>query len=260
MNRPEQLLERLDSIGQSLSKHEHALLLLGVGSVGTELERLDSYSDLDFFVFTEQGYSTGFIENLDWLNSVCPLSYHFRNTEDGCKIMFDDGIYGEFAVFDENKMTEVPCNGGRIIWSKPGYKHAIPSLDQRVSVDRPVTADFALNEAITNIYVGLCRFARGEKLSAKTFIETYAMNQLLSVLHLYLKEQPSRIDSYNNDRRIEQRYPDFAMHFDPMLQGYDRVPQSAIAIFSYIERIFPVNEKMSREIKDLAIRLGATLS
>ncbi|WP_410768531.1 hypothetical protein [Fontibacillus sp. BL9] len=260
MNTPEQLLKRLDSIGQSLSMREHALLLLGVGSVGTELERLDSYSDLDFFVFTEQGYSNTFIENLDWLNSACALSFHFRNTEDGYKIMFEDGIYGEFAVFDENKMTEVPCNGGRIIWSKPGYKHVIPSLEQPISVNRPVTADFALNEAVTNIYVGLCRYARGEKLSAKTFIETYAMNQLISVLHLYQEEQPSNLDPYNNDRRIEQRFPDFDIHFSQMLQGYDQVPQSAIHIFSYIERIFPVNEKLSQEIKDLAIRLGASLS
>ena len=43
------LLKRLDDIGQSLERSGHALALIGLGSVGVELDRLDSYSDLDFF-------------------------------------------------------------------------------------------------------------------------------------------------------------------------------------------------------------------
>ena len=42
---PQSLLKRLDEIGQSLERSGHALALLGLGSVGLELDRLDSYSD-----------------------------------------------------------------------------------------------------------------------------------------------------------------------------------------------------------------------
>ncbi len=46
---PTMLLQRLDSIGQCLRASNKALALLGLGSVGIETERLDQYSDVDFF-------------------------------------------------------------------------------------------------------------------------------------------------------------------------------------------------------------------
>ena len=59
----ESLLTRLDEIGHSLEKSGHALALLGLGSVGLELDRIDAYSDLDFFVIVEQGYKLTYINS-----------------------------------------------------------------------------------------------------------------------------------------------------------------------------------------------------
>lgn len=260
MMNKELLLERLEAIGQSLSLRDEALLLLGLGSVGAELNRLDSYSDLDFFVITKSGYASQYIEHLDWLSNVYPLSYQFRNADVGWKIMFEDGIYGEFAVFDEDELEQLPCYGGRIIWHKPDYEPQIPTIDQHPSIKRPDSLDFPLNEAITNIYVGLCRYARGEKMSAKTFIESYAVGQIISTLHLHSQELPCDVDPYSNDRRLESRFPDFAVLLSEMLQGYDKVPESAIHILTYLESIYPVNKKLSQEIRQLALHLGATIS
>lgn len=44
MKRTELLLQRLDEIGETLGRKGGAFLLLGVGSVGVELERMDEYS------------------------------------------------------------------------------------------------------------------------------------------------------------------------------------------------------------------------
>ena len=55
MKRTERLLQRLDEIGRSLERSGHALALIGLGSVGTELDRLDDYADLDFFAIVEDG-------------------------------------------------------------------------------------------------------------------------------------------------------------------------------------------------------------
>ena len=55
MNKKELLLKRLDEIGRSLKKTGKALALLGLGSVGVELDRIDDYSDLDFFVIVKDG-------------------------------------------------------------------------------------------------------------------------------------------------------------------------------------------------------------
>jgi len=49
MAQPQILLTRLDDIGRSLDSTGRALALLGLGSVGLEADRLDQFSDLDFF-------------------------------------------------------------------------------------------------------------------------------------------------------------------------------------------------------------------
>src|SRR5436190_636792 len=95
------LIARLNAIGASLAQSRGALALIGLGSVGTELERLDDYSDLDFFVIVEPGRKPDFIQNLDWLSRPGPIAYAFRNTAEGYKVLFEDGVFCEFAVFEE---------------------------------------------------------------------------------------------------------------------------------------------------------------
>ncbi|MOA27066.1 hypothetical protein D3C78_1479090 [compost metagenome] len=97
-------------------------------------------------------------------------------------------------------------------------------------------------------------------MSAKTFIESYAVGQVIATLHLHNQELPCDIDPYSNDRRVEARFPDFSVHLSEMLQGYDRVPQSAVSILTYIEGFYPVNPKLSQEIRNLAFQLGAAQS
>ena len=58
----ELLLKRLDEIAQSFAKRPHALALIGLGSIGQELDRLDDYSDLDFFAIVEDGHQQSFID------------------------------------------------------------------------------------------------------------------------------------------------------------------------------------------------------
>src|ERR1044071_2148218 len=98
MEKSQQLLARLDAIGQSLSATGQALALLGLGSVGTETSRLDQYSDLDFFAIVKPDTKSRFMDRLDWLEVVNPLAYFFQNTVDGYKALFEDGIFCEFAI------------------------------------------------------------------------------------------------------------------------------------------------------------------
>ena len=85
------LLKRLDEIGQSLERSGHALALIGLGSVGLELDRLDSYSDLDFFAIVQKGYKRSYLDSFEWLSDVHPIAFSFLNTEDGYKVLFEDG-------------------------------------------------------------------------------------------------------------------------------------------------------------------------
>ncbi|QQE77235.1 hypothetical protein [Alicyclobacillus sp. SO9] len=253
MNKKDQLLKRLDEIGESLAKMNGALLLLGLGSVGVETDRLDDYSDLDFFVIVAPGYKRRYIENLDWLEQVRPLVYSFQNTADGSKIMFNDGIYGEYAVFEERDLRNIPHVHGRVVWKDPLYKNtdvgANLRQEQKVRID---SLDHPLNEALTNLYVGLTRYARGEKMSATRFIQGYAVDSIISVLHLLEKENKYFPDPFVNERRLEVRFPNFSQVVGKMVLGYNRVPESALHILDYVASVYPVNQRLAEEIRSLA--------
>jgi hypothetical protein len=214
---------------------------------------LDEYSDLDFFVIVRSGFKQRFIDRLDWLEEVHPLAYRFRNTDVGYKILFEDAVYGEFAVFEEGELTNVSYSGGRIVWMNPSYSdREIASDAGQIHSLRKESLEHPLNEALTNLYVGLGRYLRGEKLSATRFIQGYAVDSILSVLHLLESEVSYFPDPFGNERRLEIRFPRFAKLVGGMVQGYDHVPESALRLLNYLEEVYPVNPRLSDEIRRLA--------
>jgi lincosamide nucleotidyltransferase B/F len=245
------LLARLDEIGSSLERSGHALALLGLGSVGLELDRIDAYSDLDFFAIVEDGYKQAYINSLEWLSNIHPVAYQFRNTVDGYKLLFADGIFCEFAVFEMEELRGIPFAPGRIVWKRSDMPDTLgePLSGQAVPAKRD--KDFLLGEAVTNLYVGLQRDKRGEKLSAMRFIQSYAVDRLLELVE-YL-DTPSDIhrDPFVNERRFEQRYPNLVPLLCTWTQGYEKNCESALAILEFLENHFQVNAAIVREIREL---------
>jgi len=250
------LLTRLDEIATSLSNRENVIALLGLGSVGVELDRLDKYSDLDFFVIVEHDLKQSFINDLSWLEEAHPLAYAFKNSDDGYKILFEDGIYGEYAVFGKNEIDQVTQAEGRVVWMNPNYK--LPTLTKtkgNIPILKKENIEFRINEALTNLYVGLLRALRGEKLSAYRFIETYAFNNLISIIHHFEKEIKIHEDLFNLERRFETHYPEMISHLKTMLSGYNHIAQSAKSILSYISKVYDVNPVLKKEIELLITKL-----
>ena len=113
---PAFLIDRLSAIGRSLEDSGHGLALIGLGSVGLERDRLDEFSDLDFFAVVADGWKLRFIDDLSWLSRIAPIAYSFRNTADGHKLLFSDGVFCEFAVFETQELAAVSFAPGRVIW------------------------------------------------------------------------------------------------------------------------------------------------
>jgi lincosamide nucleotidyltransferase B/F len=239
---PQLLLKRLDEIGQSLAQSGGALALIGLGSVGEELHRLDEYSDLDFFVIVEPGYKRHYIENLEWLSQICPIAYHFLNSPDGYKLLFADGIFCEFAVFELQELAEIPFAPGRIVWKRDDAPENLHRPAKEPFRAEPRTKEFLVGEAITNLYVGMGRDKRGERLSAMRFIQGYAVDRLLELSEHIEPEQNVTRDIFANERRFEARHPLFASEMPAWLQGYARNRESALAILSFLEMHFEVND------------------
>ena len=244
----DRLLKRLADLGFYLETLEETLGLLGLGSVGVELSRLDQYSDLDFFLILKKGSKQKYLDSLFWLNDVYPLAYSFRNTVDGYKILFADGIYGEFAVFEEDEMENISYNEGRWIFKKPSC-HVSSIQSKPFEPLYSNNTDYAINELLTNLLVGLQRYHRGEKLAAQRLIEVHALNRLLSVLPSVYVEENVYADKYNIERRIEFRFPAIAKKLPLFVQGIENLPASAHHLLDFTLMHFHTDEAIVKEIR-----------
>ncbi|MFO7539788.1 MAG: hypothetical protein R6X32_17250 [Chloroflexota bacterium] len=251
MMKPHLLLQRLHDIGRSLDQSGHALALIGLGSVGLEQNRLDAFSDLDFFAIVEPGCKPDYLANLDWLSAISPIAYSFANTVDGYKLLYADGIFCEFAVFEPDELQAIPFAAGRVVWKRPEVAETI-AQSAKTSPNRPRRdQSWLLGEALTNLYVGMGRERRGERLSAMRFIQGYAVDRLLELVDQIEKAQPVTPDEFALERRFEQRYVDAARYAPLWLQGYEQNQASALAILTFLEQHFPVNEAMAAAIREL---------
>ncbi|HET9524317.1 MAG TPA: hypothetical protein VFO90_08795 [Terrimicrobiaceae bacterium] len=248
------LISRLNEIGSSLSRSGKAMALIGLGSVGVEFDRLDDYSDLDFFAIVEAGFKHEFLNDLGWLSAICPIAFSCRNTPDGYKVLFEDGVFGEFAVFEEAELRNIPFAPGRIVWKRAGVRDSLAEPPHvREAWENP-SLEWSLGEALTNLYVGLSRLRRGEKLSAMRLIQYHAVDRILELSEKIGPPASASRDLFAVERRYEQRHPAIAEVLPAFSQGYERSVESARAILTFLESHFEVNSFLKRAILHLCDR------
>ena len=240
MNHRSRLLQRLDEVGASLAASGHGLALLALGSVGLELDRLDEHSDLDFFAVVEPGHKPAYLADLGWLAAVAPVGYAVRNTPDGYKLLFADGIFCEFAVFEPAELAAIPFAAGRVVWARSDVDDSV-LRPRHTPSPAPLDVEWQLGEALSNLYVGLGRFRRGEKLSAARFVQGLAVDRVLDLAAAIEDEEPAHRDPYVPDRRFERRFPGTAAQLPRFVPGYDHTPAAALAILAFLDAHFAVN-------------------
>ena len=211
----EQLLNRLEAIAQVIKESRRGEALLGLGSVGQDLQRLDAYSDLDFFVIAKPGHKSYFLDSLAWLEAIQPISFSFMNTVDGYKLLFDDGIFCETAVFEPDELANIPYDGARVIWQDEGSSLTFATSNKLPQVsDQPPTVEWLVGEVLSNLYVGIGRFRRGEKLTAARFIQVHAVDHILELGALYRRstktaEQIPLTRRAASSSAIQERRPNY---------------------------------------------------
>ncbi len=251
------LLSRLQAIAASLAKRKDARALLALGSAGLEQDRLDEYSDLDFFVIVAPGAKAGYLKSLDWLSEAHSIAWSFANTADGRKLLFADGVFCEFAVFEEQELAHIPFAPGRVHWSVPDFDSALASPKNEPPLPRGMRDfDWLLGETLSNLYIGLCRNARGESLSALRFIQGYAVDRVLELAAL--TSSPSgqadarcAVDPFDATRRLETRNPDLAAWLPRFLPGYGRNCEAASSMLEWLQMRFELPAVMVVELQAL---------
>jgi len=244
------LLSRLQAIAASLATRDDALALLALGSVGLETERIDAHSDLDFFVLVRPQAKERYLADLAWLNAAHRVAWSFHNTPDGSKALMDDGVFCEFAVFEPSELQHIPFAPGRFVWRRdevdPAWAEPVRPLP------RPADPDWLVGEALSNLIVGLGRFARGERLAAMRLVQVHALDRLLQLLEQRAVRADIPIDPFSIDRRIEQRRPELRRLLPMLAGGYGDTPSAALVLLGELEHHASVPSAVARRIRALA--------
>jgi hypothetical protein len=248
---PQQLLQRLDDLGAVLARRGDALALIGLGSVGLDLGRLDDHSDMDFFVVVDDGAKQRYLDSIDWLEAVAPIEFSFPNSVDGRKVLFSDRLFAEYAVFTLDELRAGSFPPGRLVWARAD---APAGLERSGSLSGPSPYDYPeyhVNEAVTNLYVGLHRDARGERLAATRLIQQHAVDRLLTYLELTTPGS-GRQDLFALERGAERRFGPDVLPLGKIVLGYDRNREAALVILEWLEARVDVNRTLAAEIRRLA--------
>ncbi len=251
MDHVARLKDRLEALGVRLSQRSDALCLLALGSAGREQMRLDRFSDLDFFVIVAPGAKAAYLSGLEWLSALAPVAFSFANTVDGFRLLFQDGVFCEFAVFEPHELSHIPFAPGRIVWRRAGFdvRLVLPKSDR--SGMRPRDRDWLIGEILCNLYVGMGRECRGEHLAAMKMIQGYALDHCLMLMEQQGAAQAGGRDPFSVDRRFERRFPQEAQLLPLLAPGYAGNTTATEAFLSYLEQRFAVNRTMVSAIRDL---------
>ena len=251
-------LMRLDDLARHLSTDLRVRAVLGLGSAGAQVDRFDDHSDIDFFVIVDDDATKNhYIVETDWLAGFGGRAvYSFRNDRNGRKALLDDGLFLEYAVFTPSELERIPFAGARVVWCRAPFSLA-PDQYGAVSGDLD-TVEFHLNEALTNLYVGLQRELRGERLTAMRFIQVLAVDRLLSLLRLTAPTRLRQPDPFERTRRIEFAALDDPVPLDQMCRGYSYNLEAAAAVLDWLTARHDADPAIVNAITALLHRAAAT--
>jgi len=253
---PERLLAFLDHLAAELDRRGDAVALLGLGSVGRDLHRLDEHSDADFFVVVDEAATRDrYIADIDWLEAAHPVVWSFENSDLGRKALLEGDLFAEYAVLALADMATAGYPPGRIHWSRGDAPVGLEV--PTTPVPQPPSLEHEVGEAITNLYVGLHRDLRGERLTATRFIQGYAVDRWVTVLdHLGLG-RGARQDVFVVDRGVERRFGPELLPLADLVPGYERNAHAAATLLGLLEAHVELDPTIVAAVRDLVARSAA---
>jgi hypothetical protein len=253
MSVPERLLAFLDRLADVLAARADAVALLGVGSVGRDLHRLDEHSDADFFVVVDDMAARDrYLADIDWLDAAHPVVWSFENSPAGRKALLADGLFAEYAVFSLTDLDTAGYPPARIHWQRVGAPDGLGV--PRVPLPEAPPLEHQVGEAITNLYVGLHRDLRAERLTATRFIQGYAVDRWITILgQLGLGSGPQQ-DVFVIDRGAERRFPAELLPLPDLVPGYERNAHAAATLLRLLEQHVVLDPSIVAAVRDLIER------
>ena len=218
-----------------LAADPRVLGLLALGSTADASCR-DRWSDHDFWVITEAGAQEPYLNGTAWLPRPEAILLRVRHGRSYRTVLYRDGHQVEFAVFEPSEALQGKMERFAILMDRGGVRALAESVCERTRRERQTA--LAWPDQFANfcaLLVTACaRFQRGEFLSARRYIDCFAVDNLLNLVLAHEGLAPEESDRLDPRRRLEQLRPTLA---GELLRGLAQpVPQAALALLQLAER------------------------
>jgi hypothetical protein len=247
---PARLMAFLDRLGEVLARRGDAVALLGLGSVGRDLHRLDEHSDADFFVVVNDAAAVQrYLDDLSWLEAAQPIVWSFDNSPVGRKALLEGGLFAEYAVFSLRDLTTAAYPPARVHWRRADAPDGLET--PRAPLPGAPRLSEQVGEAITNLYVGLHRDLRGERLTAQRFIQGYAVDRWVTILGLLGLATGPQQDAFVIERGVERRFGAALLPLADLVPGYERNAHAARTLLGLMEQHVELDPGMLAAVHDV---------
>lgn len=233
--------------------------VLGLVLVGStaETQRVDEWSDHDFFWVVANGSGEKYRQDLSWVPDIENAVLHPRETAHGRKIVFADGHVLEFAVFEEDELSLAGINSFAVPVDKSNILEIVTALAAKSKAGEPFRWDVEFELFLSLILIGVGRFRRGEILIAGQFIRSHCLNHLLGLVRSIqepIAEFRDVEDSFNRFRRFDFQYPELSLKIENALQK--NVEESAQVLLELAIELKPLTQRAERQVLAIKNRLG----
>jgi hypothetical protein len=226
-----------ETLQHTLSADERVRALVGIGSLA-QPERVDRWSDHDFWVITTAEGQAHFLDDLSWLPDHSAIALALRPAPEYYTVLYNTGHIAEFAVFALTDLARGQLDRYRMLFDKSDIRTQIQAIYARTQ-EKQQAGDPAhtIGHFLVALCTGAARDARGERLSAHTYIFHYALDHLLTLITQQIPTQPADLlDCFDPRRRFEQAYPDLSALLEPMLTLTPTA--AALHVLDLAERLF----------------------
>ena len=235
----------------SVAKRPEVIGLIFVGSAAAT-ERVDQYSDQDFFLVVQPGTGEAFRQNLDWLPNHHEISFSPRETAHGLKVVYQNGDVLEFAVFEDSELELSSVNDYSVVLDLQDIAERVAKIAKR-SIPAPTNRAQELELFLSLILIGVGRAKRGEVLAAEQHIKSYALTHALKLIRA-TGSSNTKADSLNGFRRFELDYPQLASEIQKLLLL--ETENAAKQLCEVVLRELKATESELRQYQVVARRLG----
>lgn len=193
---------------ESVARNDDVEGLVLLGSTAA-VERVDEWSDHDFYLVVREGEQERFRTDLGWLPDCNDIAIAVRETEHGLKVVYRDGAVLEFAVASGPDVSTFGGSPYAVVLDRTDVAARMESAPTQPD-PQPIDSLREFRLFLSLVLIGVGRARRGEELAGGQLVRTYAAERLLKVLgeELGTSETPTASpDPYNVFRRFELNHP-----------------------------------------------------